>query len=177
MRDTEVTVRPAVPEDARAVASVHISSWRGAYPGLLPAELLESLSLSARERQWRRWLEPGGERSHTLVAESGGAVVGFSTLVMQCRDADEPEGVGEIPALYVRPQSWGCGAGTALMDASVVEMRAGGCRQAILWMLEGNDRAASFYAGQGWRADGGRRGSQYFPDVGDLVEVRFRRVI
>lgn len=177
MRNTEVTVRPAVAEDARAIAGVHISSWRGAYPGLLPAELLDSLSLERRERQWRRWLEPGGERSRTLVAESDGAVVGFSTLAIECRDADEPEGVGEVPALYVHPDSWGCGAGTALMDASVAEMRAGGCRQAILWMLEGNHRAASFYAGQGWRADGGRRGSQYFPDVADLVEVRFRRAI
>ncbi len=177
MRNTEVTVRPAVLEDARAIASVHVSSWRGAYPGLLPAELLDSLSLQERERQWRRWLEPGGERSRTLVAELGGAVVGFSTLAIECRDADEPEGVGEIPALYVRPQSWGRGAGTALMDASVEAMRAGGCRQAILWMLEGNDRAAGFYAGQGWRADGGRRGSQYFADAGGLVEVRFRRAL
>jgi GNAT superfamily N-acetyltransferase len=172
-----VRVRPAVIEDARAVAGVHIASWRGAYPGLLPAELLDSLSLSGRERQWHRWLQPGGERSRTLVAESGDAVVGFSTLAIECRDADEPEGVGEIPALYVRPQSWGHGAGTALLDASIVQMRAGGCRQVILWMLEGNDRAAGFYAGHGWRADGGRRGSQYFPEVPGLVELRFRRAL
>lgn len=170
-----VSVRRAEAGDAEEIARVHVGSWQGAYRGLVSDEVLDGLSIEGRTRQWREWLAPGGERALTLVASRGGQIVGFVTLAVQSRDDDEPTGVGEVPALYVLPSAWGAGVGGALMAASVRELREAGCSQAILWMLEGNDRAAGFYEGQGWRADGGRRGSQYYPEDVDLVEVRFRR--
>jgi hypothetical protein len=56
-------------------------------------------------------------------------------------------------------------------------MRGRGYREVILWMLDGNERAEAFYRGRGWRRDGGRRRSQYFPDHAELAEVRFRRTL
>lgn len=170
-----MTVRAAAQADAREIAAVHIASWRGGYPGLMSQDLLDSLSLDERECQWRRWLAPGGERAQTLLADTPSGPAGFSTLAVPSRDADEPAGCGEIHALYVDPDAWGTGAGSALMTASIEAMRAQGCDQAILWMLEGNERAARFYADRGWEADGGRRGSQYYPDTPELVELRYRR--
>jgi len=170
-----VSVRGAEVADAEEIARVHVGSWQGAYRGLISDEVLDGLSIEGRTRQWRGWLAPGGERALTLVAARDALIVGFVTLSTRSRDDDEPAGVGEVPALYVLPSAWGAGVGGTLLDASVRELRAAGCSQAILWMLEGNDRAARFYEGQGWRADGGRRGSQYYPEDVDLVEVRFRR--
>ena len=170
-----VSVRRAEEGDAEEIARVHVGSWQGGYRGLISDDVLDGLSIEGRTRQWRGWLAPGGARALTLVAATNGRIVGFVTLATQSRDRDEPAGVGEVPALYVLPSAWGAGVGGALMDASMQELRRAGCAQAILWMLEGNDRAARFYAGQGWRADGGRRGSQYYPEDVDLVEVRFRR--
>ena len=135
----------------------------------------------ARTKQWREWLRPGGDRTHTLVAELGPALVGFATLAIPSHDEDEAEGVGEIPALYVEPSAWGHGAGAALLEASAEDMRAAACTEGILWMLEGNERAAGFYERQGWRRDGGRRASRHYPGVNyaeldeELMEVRFRR--
>jgi ribosomal protein S18 acetylase RimI-like enzyme len=177
LRNNGVEVRAATVEDAREIAAVHIASWRGGYPELMPAEMLDALSLDERERQWQHWLAPGGERAQTLLADTHSALAGFSTLAVPSRDADEPPGCGEIHALYVDPAAWGVGAGSALMDASLESLRAQGCDQAILWMLEGNERAAGFYAKRGWRTDGGRRGSQYYPDTPELIEIRYRRAL
>jgi GNAT superfamily N-acetyltransferase len=172
-----VSVRRAGAPDARAIARVHVDSWHAAYPGLIPDEFLGRLSIEDRERQWTETLSEAGDGPLVLVAEARGATVGFSTVVIPARDAGEPEDVAEIAAIYVDPEAWGGGAGSALIHASVEEMRAAGCREAILWALAGNARAAGFYAKHGWRDDGGRRPSQYFPDAREVVEVRFRRAL
>ena len=40
-----VTVRDATVDDARAIAEVHVASWRWAYRGQLPDDLLDGLSV------------------------------------------------------------------------------------------------------------------------------------
>ena len=58
-------------------------------------------------------------------------------------------------------------------------MRERGYAQAILWMLEGNRRAETFYERLGWHRDGGRRAAQYpgitFEAGAEPIEIRFRR--
>jgi GNAT superfamily N-acetyltransferase len=174
---TGVTVRWAIPADARAIATVHVASWQEGYRGLIDPRTLVGLSVDRRETQWRAWLAKGGERQLTLVAEHLGEIGGFCTLAMPSRDAEERDGVAEIPALYVTPKLWRAGLGTALIGAAADTMRERGFGEAILWMLEGNRRAKGFYARHGWQRDGGRRSSRHYPDAEELVEVRFRRAI
>jgi GNAT superfamily N-acetyltransferase len=173
-----ISVRRATNADPRAIAQVHVNSWRAAYPGLIPERLLERLSVDRRERQWADTLAAGEDKPIVLVAESDDdQLVGFSTVAIPARDADEADDVAEIPAIYVAPEAWGHGVGHALIEASVNAMRDAGCREAILWAVAGNDRAAAFYVAEGWHDDGGRRPSQYFPDASEVVEVRFRRAL
>jgi GNAT superfamily N-acetyltransferase len=176
-----VTVRLASVDDAPDLARVHVESWLGAYRGLMPDEVLDRLSVERRTQQWREWLRPGGDRPLTLLAESERAL-GFACLAVPApEDEGEAEDVGLIPALYVEPAAWGRGVGAALLAAATEELRSAECREGILWMLEGNERADGFYRRQGWRRDGGRRASQHYPDVNyaeldrPLMEVRFRR--
>ena len=173
----DVTVRWADLDDAEGIAAVHIASWQAAYRGLLPKETLDGLRLDQRTEQWRIWLAPEGERAETLIAERDGAIAGFATLAMPSRDRDEPEGVGEIPALYLDPEARRSGIGSRLVEEALAEMRERGYREALLWMLEGNDPANAFYERTGWRRDGGRRHSQYYPDAPELAELRFRRSV
>ncbi len=61
-------MRDAVPGDARAIAGVHVASWRAAYAGLMPDTVLAGLSVEERTASWTRLLaEPG---QHTLVVEA-----------------------------------------------------------------------------------------------------------
>jgi len=52
------SIRHARVEDAEAIAAVHVAAWRESYTGLVPAEMLASLSVDERADRWRRILVP-----------------------------------------------------------------------------------------------------------------------
>jgi ribosomal protein S18 acetylase RimI-like enzyme len=181
--NTDVDIRWATVEDARAIAAVHIASWRAAYRGILSDRTLDELTLDGRERDWRGWLAEGGERQHTLVAERDGVIEALCTVELPSREEDEPEDVAGIPALYAHPDAFGRGAGPALTDAAIEVVRDRDCREAILWMLDGNRRAQAFYERHGWRRDGGARPAEGYPGLTSASEaehpreVRYRRLL
>jgi GNAT superfamily N-acetyltransferase len=62
--------------------------------------------------------------------------------------------VGLIYLLYVLPEQWSRGVGTALMQAGMQELRVLGMPEAALWVLRDNLRARRFYEQIGWAPDG-----------------------
>jgi ribosomal protein S18 acetylase RimI-like enzyme len=84
--------------------------------------------------------------------------------------------VGEVVAIYVRPDRQSRGAGRALMDAAVDALRAAGAREMRLWVLEENASSRRFYERYGLAPDGVRHTFQVTRDDGtvvDLPEVRY----
>jgi GNAT superfamily N-acetyltransferase len=163
-------LRQAEPEDAMAVARVHVRAWQVGYRGLLPEEYLNHL----RPEEWAlRYdfasLDPLKPR--TIVEVEGGAVRGFATT-MPSRDADLPEH-GELCALYVDPVCWGRGFGVELMAAARAQLLESGFRCGVLWVLAGNERAARFYRRNGWVPDG-RCKTDFMHGV-EVNEVRYQR--
>jgi GNAT superfamily N-acetyltransferase len=77
-----------------------------------------------------------------------------------------------LRSLYVVPEAWGTGVAQRLMEAALDAMRERGATEAILWVVEGNDRARRFYEREGWALDGEVRASQLGPS-----EVRYRRAL
>lgn len=78
--------------------------------------------------------------------------VGF---VSAGRAREEPEGTGEIHAIYVLPRAWGLGAGRGLMHAALGFLRDAGHTDAVLWVLTDNARSRRFYEQLGLMPDGG----------------------
>jgi ribosomal protein S18 acetylase RimI-like enzyme len=136
-------IRRAVPDDAGRLARVHVETWREAYRGILPGNYLDSLSVAPRVGWWKRYV---GNDAVVHVAEVDAAVVGFCSV-----GASDLDGWGEVFALYVHPTEWGEGHGRRLIEAGEVSLRDAGFTRALLWVLERNDRARSFYERQGWR--------------------------
>jgi GNAT superfamily N-acetyltransferase len=125
---------------------VHVRAWRAGYRGLLPDRVLDGLSVGVRRRAWEERL---GDPGHpTLVAEDGGAVAGFCTVALA---------EAEIAALYVDPERWGRGTGTALLGAALDLLREHGAEDAVVWLLAENDRARRLYGHFGFTADGGEK--------------------
>jgi GNAT superfamily N-acetyltransferase len=147
-------VRRATPADAAAIAGVHVRSWQAAYRGIVPDEILDGLSVAARESTWDAILARGADEAFTLVAEHDGCVVGFCSLTIRSRDADADVATGEIAAAYVDPDHWRRGAGRALLAAALQDVRAAGCDAVTLWVFARNDRARAFYGGFGFAPDG-----------------------
>ncbi len=148
----DVTVRRATEADARAIAAIHVATWRAAYAAILPVGFPARLSVQQREAGWRTGLREPAPRVASWVAEADGRVVGFATTG-PTRDADV-EGFGELYTMYVEPRSWGSGAGSALMERALDGLREAGFESAMLWVFADNPRGRAFYERWGWAPDG-----------------------
>lgn len=134
--------------DCRALAAIHVASWRAAYASLLPVEYLASLSVDDREESWISILATSVSR--TLVVKQDGCALGFVTFG-PCRDEGARADQGEVWALYVTPPAWASGIGWALWEAARVLMLHQGFTDVSLWVISGNVRGLRFYESVGFR--------------------------
>jgi ribosomal protein S18 acetylase RimI-like enzyme len=167
-------LRVATPEDAAAIAHVHIASAVAAYQPTFGEEYTGG-DFDRRLEQWQRILTrdptlepPAAER--VFVACQDGVIVGFCG-VGASRDADAGTD-GEVHMLYVHPDYWRSGIGKRLFDAGIAYLIERGFPEATLWVLQENARARSFYEREGWRPDGGRKPAYSRPDI---FQIRYRR--
>ena len=157
---TSIRVRRASVEDARAIAEIHVRSWRAAYRGLVPDAVLEELSVEQRERSWGALLDEGGSSAFTLVAERERRLVGFCSVATPSRDDDAGARTCEVAALYVEPDLRRTGIGGALLEAALADVRAAEWRSVTLWLLAGNDSARAFYERFGFAPDGAGKANE-----------------
>jgi ribosomal protein S18 acetylase RimI-like enzyme len=163
-------VRAARPDDAQAIAEVHVATWRDAYAGLLPDELLARLDVTEWAGRWRDRLTTPAQGVFTLVFEAGGRVRGF---VSGGPSRDDVPG-GEVYAIYLDPRWQGRGAGRQMLEAATRLLADAGFPRASLWVLSGNHAARGFYESQGWRWDGTEHEWEPADDV-SVPEVRYAR--
>jgi GNAT superfamily N-acetyltransferase len=149
---SNMLLRPAEPDDAMDVAHVHVRSWQMAYRNLLPDEYLNQLRPEERCQRYTFGSTDPREPA-TIVATVSGSVCGFVTTA----PAQDAADLGELCALYVDPEYWGHGFGTALVSTARARLLHLGFRNAILWVLERNVRAERFYQNNQWKPDGTRR--------------------
>jgi ribosomal protein S18 acetylase RimI-like enzyme len=166
-----LSIRPAVPDDAFDIATMHVRAWRAAYRGIVPDEVLDGLSVAARAASWSDQLTGDLSDQHTFVAEQEGVVVGFVALGPSRDPLVEP-GTGEVYAIYVDPDLWGRGIGSSLLAQAVEELRSRGHASATLWVLAANQPGQRFYERRGWAADGSTK--TYPAGEVELEEIRYR---
>ena len=157
-----IEFRDAAAGDALAVATVQVASWREAYRDQLPAEYLAELSVPDRDRFWAQVVTEPPPRTGIVLALRDETVVGFAAYG-PATDTDDPA-LGQLFAIYLDPACWDTGIGRQLHAIVLDRLRAHGFTGAVLWMLDGNVRAARFYRLAGWD-DPGRTMMERFGDV------------
>ena len=170
-----VELRDATSADAHAIATVLVRSWRVAYRGLLPDDVLAGLSVSEREQFWSGALSSPPPHTRMVVATVADSVVGFAATGPPLVPADRADpAVGDLYALYLDPDVWRRGIGTQLHDAALDRLRSCGFTHAGLWVLDTNERALRFYHRHGW-TDTGRSQLDRGPGGTELHERRLHR--
>lgn len=154
MNTVTFDIRPAEPKDADDIASVHEAAWNGAYAGLIPHRALRSM-VGRRGPKW--WASAIRRAATVLVVEMNGIIVGYTTLGRN--RARQIEADGEIYELYLLPEYQGLGLGTRLFNEARSKLRDHNLKGLVVWALEENGGAVSFYHGHGGR------------DVAEGVEV------
>ena len=167
-----MAIRLAKREDAPAIAQVHVTAWQATYRGLLPASLLDNLTVEGRIQEWNEILSLGG--GYILVCTNAARIIGFAGCG-ECRDYDLGDGrTGELYAIYLEPAFWGQGYGAALLHTALTLLQHDDYRLVTLWVLEGNQRARGFYEHVGFAADGDIK-IEALPGGVEVREVRYRR--
>lgn len=138
-------IRKAVPEDALGIAIVNVYTWKTAYTGLLPEEVLDARISGLLERA-ESCLADLRQNGSFFVAADGRSVVGFCRYG-ESRNSAYPD-AGEIYALYVLKGYQGLGAGKALFSTAAAALSGEGCRSMILNCLNGNP-SLGFYEHRG----------------------------
>jgi GNAT superfamily N-acetyltransferase len=170
-----VELRDATPADAHALATVQVISWRAAYRGLMPDEVLAGLSVPEREQRWTERLRDPAPRTSVVVAMDARQLVGFAAVGPPLVPADRADSaLGDLYALYLDPDHWGRGIGTALHATALDRLVAHDFTHAGLWILDGNRRALRFYHRHGW-TDTGRTQIDRGPQDIELHERRLHR--
>jgi GNAT superfamily N-acetyltransferase len=151
-----VRIRPANPGDLDELVAVHLASFRGGNGPHLAAERMAELTPARDAEAWEPVLRDTPERARLVVLEDGGELRGVAGAGPARDDDLDRSSTGELSALYVHPDAWGRGYGDALHAAALGHLQAERFTAAVLWVLEGNQRARRFYADRGWREDGAR---------------------
>ncbi len=143
-----VRIRDGEPVDADACARVLVDTWRAAYAGIVPSEVLAQLSYAEHANSYRRSGVDRTSGRFTLVAENDvGEVVGLTWA----GPAWESEAVytAEIRMLYVLPEHQHQGLGRALLRAAVQRLQEAAHAALLIWVFKDNRPARAFYEALG----------------------------
>jgi L-amino acid N-acyltransferase YncA len=170
-----ITVRDATPEDAPAAAAVHIAAWQVAYSHVFPEAYLSGFQLDTWTANHLRNIHNSPPR-HSLVAVGDpDQIVGFAHAG-PARVGSPPSYdpvIGEVYAIYVRPDGWGTGAGRALMQTAIDRLTADGRAEIRVWCLKttpapeaSTSALVSVSTARSTRTRRGRRLSEHRSEVG-----------
>ena len=138
-----VTIRRAVPGDARTIAQVRIDAWRATYAGIVPAVYLAAMSVDDNAAQWQRILSAGPNTASVFVMDDGGDVAGFACGNML---PEQKHGFdAELTAIYLRRDSQRAGVGRRLVAAVAAAQREHGAKGLVTWVFAANRNARAFY--------------------------------
>ena len=148
MTTSNIIYASAIPVDAGDLARLQVDSWREAYDGMIPPEILANSDVEDRTDRWRDYLAANGYP--TFVARVEGEAAGFiraGRLAQPlCEGAD-----GHIYALYILRGFHRRGIGRRLMGmAATAWLRQGG-RALSVGVLSANHGARRFYEALGAR--------------------------
>ena len=120
-------------EDTPAIARVRLDTWKVSYRGLIPDAFLDGISYEENEKRWRQALWEENKGAHGFIAEDDAGVIMGMAIAGPVRDSQEAIYKGEIYTLYVLPAYQRQGAGRALLDACVNDLREQSLMPFLLW--------------------------------------------
>jgi ribosomal protein S18 acetylase RimI-like enzyme len=139
-----VQIRSARPEDAAAIAAVHLASWQSTYAGIISQAYLDALSLEKFVGRWERLLAEAALKSSTILVgvDDAGDVLGFVSggpARESCPGFD-----AELYAIYLLPSAERRGLGRRLFQ-SLVDKLASEQRTGMYVRVLSNNPATTFY--------------------------------
>lgn len=157
-------VRAARGADAEGLARVQVASWRSAFAGLVPEDVIAELaSESAVEQFAARWRDAisapptSKHRVHVAVEKPGDPeILGFAAAGPATDEDLWPGTDGQLYELHVTPAVAAAGHDQRLLNAVADTFAEDGFATAYTWTLAGDSARIGFLEAAGWAPDGSR---------------------
>ena len=161
---SEGFVRAARASDADGLARVQAASWRAAFAGLVPDEVIAELTSEPAVGEFaERWRDAisapptSKHRVHVAVAKPGDPeVLGFAAGGPATDEDRWPGTDGELYELHVAPAAAGTGHDGRLLHAIADTLAEDGFSTGYTWALAGDETRIEFLTAAGWAPDGSR---------------------
>lgn len=105
-------IRTSRPEDAEAIAKVHVKSWQTSYRGIMPDQFLAKISLTERTEMREKMIAERTGIKLVALEQLSGLIVGFCDAGV-ARDP-EMRGWAELYGIYVLEEHKRAGIGSAI---------------------------------------------------------------
>lgn len=96
-------IRYADINDAKILGEIHSKSWKVAYKGIVPDEILNNITSEKRQKYFQKALTEGWEEDALIF--KGNDAAGLM-CIGKCRDKDKDSTYGEIWGIYLLPEYW-----------------------------------------------------------------------
>ena len=133
-----VSVRRATEADVDAIRRVAERTWEETYDGILDEETIASMLAAGYSRELLE-ARVDSEDAGLFVATEDGEVVGYTSTIPLAED-----GIGEMD-VYVRPDRWGEGIGTRLLERAETHLSERGVDEVRDAVLASNEPGNAFY--------------------------------
>lgn len=136
----DVSVRPAIAQDARHLARIQKASWAQSMAKALGEETVAALDLDGMTEQWSNAIAaPSGQGFAVFTALAAQQIVGFAAV--------SPELVVafEVDPLFQRE-----GHGSRLLSAAVDQLRRDGAANVNVWIPQAGAAKQKFFESAGF---------------------------
>lgn len=157
-----VTIRPARPDDAEALAALKLNTFRETFleEGFAIPYPAADLAIFERDSYSAPSVaaELADPTKRSWVAERDGRLLGYAQVGPCKLPHDEvADGHGELYQLYVLREAQGLKLGKGLLDAAMAHLASAHPGPVWLGVWSGNDKAQAVYAARGFRKVGDYR--------------------
>ena len=166
--ENRVSLRHASTTDVAAIGRIQVTTWRDAYRGLIPGDILANMRSEKIETFVTEILSGLHEGTFVLVCETEMRPAGFCIGGPERSEREGQCPFGEIYSMYVLPAYQRLGLGKALMRHAAEVLGSNGMTGLSLWVLQGNISALRFYQSMG----GVMKETKQFEAFGTTLDVQ-----
>lgn len=146
-----VHIRRAQSGDEETLARIQTESWKAAFAGIVPAELLaQCTNVERAEKMYARLLAERRGNGYILELDGKAHCIAWWDAA---KDDDMP-GAAELRCIHSLPDNWRRGYGSRMMERVLTDVKAAGYETIVLWVFARNERAIRFYEAHGFTASG-----------------------
>lgn len=139
----EIIIRKANNSDLNGIIRVNVETWKIAYKGVVPDDLIRGFAMRTQDKGWQKKLKNMIEENIFFIAETNESeIIGFAIGGLEMSKNSNYK--GELMGIYILKECQRQGIGKSLTGKIVKELIKMNINTMLVWVLEKNPYRA-FY--------------------------------